>query len=160
VTGDEFKAWLCRQGKPADRALPAYKYTNPENWVTFKRNREERYVDRVSDMEQADTWLVEWHRWSKAYRPHLGAPRIAPYCRQFVSSDQYDEDASEDRLHKIQMVAVEQSVDALSREHQQAIYTEMRNREVRCQVWRSPTNGRYRDALQAIVVQMRKRFLI
>lgn len=118
-------------------------------------------MDRMSDKEQADTLLLEWFRWAKQWRPNLGAPRIAPYCRQSESSKQYDDaaDLTHDRVYQKEMENVEWCVDALAVPLQQAIGTEMRNREVNAKVWRNPANRSYSEALEAIVPVMKKRGL-
>lgn len=151
---------LVRDGKERSRALPEYCYHDPANiGINFKRK--EVTVDRPSAREQADQLLIEWHRWSAAYRPNLGAPRIAPYCQESVSSRQYDApaDLSYDRVHRAQMQAVDFCMDAIAVAMQQAIGTEMRNREVSARVWRSHGNVTYTEALDAIVPIMRKRGL-
>lgn len=118
-------------------------------------------MDRQSDREKADTLLIEWYRWTKAYRPNLGAPKIAPYCKQATSSKQYEEayDLTHDRVYQNEMKAVDFCVDAIEVSMQQAIGTEMRNREVSAKVWRSPSNRTYEEALAAILPVMRKRGL-
>jgi hypothetical protein len=99
-------------------------------------------VDRQTDREIAESLLMDWYRWSAAYRPKLGAPRVAPYCQQSVSSKQYDDPA-----------------DAIEVPMQQAIGCEMRNREVNARVWRCPGATSYAVALDAVMGVMRKRGL-
>lgn len=142
------------------RAQPQHMYRNPEMNAKLG-GRKEVEVDRQSDKEKADTLLIEWYRWSKLWRPKLGAPRISPYSRQSVSSKQYDDpaDLTHDKVYQKEMEAVEYCVDALPVPLQQAIGTEMRNREVNAKVWRNPANRSFEDALQAILPVMRKRGL-
>jgi len=118
-------------------------------------------MDRQSDREKADALLIEWYRWSKAYRPALGAPRIAPYCRESTTSKQYDSasDLSHDRVYQNEMKAVDYCMDAIAVDMQQAIGTEMRNREARAKVWRSPSQASFSAALDAVMAVMRKRGL-
>lgn len=117
-------------------------------------------MNRIDILQQADFLLVEWYEWSRAYRPKLGAPRIAPYCREASSSRQYDDstEASCGRLHTQQMEAVEFCVDQLDGALQRAIGIEMRNRQG-SRVWRDPAGTRFAHALDALVPIMRKRGL-
>jgi hypothetical protein len=160
MNDEQFFGWLRRQGKPESKALPSWQYGNPENFTALGQGKGVT-VERISETEQADVMLMEWYRWSKAYRPNLGAQRIAPYCRQSVSSKQYEEasDLTHDRVYQNEMHAVEYCVDALAVPLQQAIGSEMRNREVKAKVWRDPGNASYREALEAVVPVMRKRGL-
>lgn len=146
-------------GQPSN-AVESWKYRDPQEWVEYGK-REEAQVDRQSDREKADTLLIEWFRWSKVWRPNLGAPRIAPYCKQSQSSKKYDDttDLNNDRVYQNEMKAVDFCVDAIEVSMQQAIGNEMRNREVRAKVWRSPANRTYEEALSAILPVMRKRGL-
>lgn len=139
-------------------ATDEWKYNKPaDHRVNF--GKREVIVDRQSDREKADSLLMEWHRWSAAYRPNLGAPKIAPYCKQSTSSRQYDEEAAYDKVYHRQMEAVDFCMDAIEVAMQQAIGSEMRNREVKAKVWRSPSNKTYTEALDAILPVMRKRGL-
>jgi hypothetical protein len=142
------------------RAREARYYGDPAAWVKFGK-REGAQVDRQSDKEKADTLLMEWYRWTKLYRPNLGAPKIAPYCKQSQSSKQYEDasDLTHDRVYQNEMKAVDFCVDAIAVPMQQAIGTEMRNREVRAKVWRDSGNRQYSDALALVMVVMRKRGL-
>lgn len=166
ASGKSLEAWFAaltvggRMSQEKSRAQPWYVYRNPEQHVKLSGKREV-IVDRMSDREQADSLLVEWFRWANQWRPNLGAPRIAPYCRQSESSKQYDSttDLTHDRVHQKEMEAVEFCVDALAVPLQQAIGSEMRNREVNAKVWRNPANRSYSEALEAIVPVMKKRGL-
>jgi hypothetical protein len=152
-------AQRAKQKPEKSRALPQYAYRNPERNASFKKRDKGEAMDRLSDREVADSLLIEWHRWSARYRPNLGAPRIAPYCKQSTSSRQYDEDAAYDRIYHGQMEAVDFCIDAIEVAMQQAIGAEMRNREAKAKVWRSPSNRTYTEALDAILPVMRKRGL-
>jgi hypothetical protein len=118
-------------------------------------------VDRLSDKEIADSLLMEWFRWCERWRPKLGAPRTAPYCQQFTTSKQYDDpaDLTHDKVYQNQMKAVDFCVGAIAVPMQQAIGTEMRNRQVNAKVWRDPGNKTYSEALLAILPVMKKRGL-
>ena len=118
-------------------------------------------MERVSDREIADSLLIEWHQWCRIWRPNLGAPRIAPYCKESTTSKQYDDpaDLTHDRVYQSQMKAVDYCVDAIAVAMQQAIGNEMRNREVKCKVWRSVGNATYKEALDTVLPVMRRRGL-
>jgi hypothetical protein len=164
-------AQRAKQTPERSRALPQYAYRNPELNASFKKRDKGKAMDRISDREIADSLLIEWYRWAKSWRPALGAPRISPTFQEHkqkhedekhkgweISDETYEDDAYE-RLHKIEMEAIEYCVDALPVPLQQAIGTEMRNREVKAKVWRSPSNRTYTEALDAILPVMRKRGL-
>jgi hypothetical protein len=149
-----------RNSGEKSRALPQQAYGDPARFVKFGK-RKGGEVDRQSDQEKADTLLMEWYRWTRLYRPKLGYPGIAPYCHQFSSSNQYDDpaDLTHDKAWEAEMRAVDFCVGALAVSMQQAIGTEMRNREANAKVWRSPSNRTYAEALAAILSVMRKRGL-
>lgn len=158
---DRFWQQLRRLDKEESYAKPAYKYGNPERNASFGKRTEGGEVDRLSDREIADNLLMEWYRWTKQWRPKLGAPRVAPYCQQATSNKQYDDpaDLTHDKVYQNEMAAVDFCVDAIEVSMQQAIGTEMRNREVKRQVWRSPSNKTYTEALMVILPVMKKRGL-
>jgi len=160
MNDEQFFAWLRRQGKEQSQALERWKYQDPAKHVKFGKQQGVP-MDRQSDKEKADTLLIEWYRWSKQWRPNLGAPKIAPYCKQSQTSKQYDDtaDLTNDRVYQNEMKAVDYCLDAIEVSMQQAIGTEMRNREVNARVWRSPSNRSYAQALEAIMPVMRKRGL-
>lgn len=118
-------------------------------------------MDRQSNLEIAESLLMDWFHWSDRYRPKLGAPRVAPYCQRSVSSKQYDDpaDLSHDRVYQAQMQAVDFCVDAIEVPMQQAIGCEMRNREAKAKVWRCPGATSYTVALDAVMAVMKKRGL-
>jgi hypothetical protein len=150
-----------RLNQERSRARERRFYGDPARHVKFGKRDKGEDMDRQSDREKADTLLIEFHRWESQWRPKLGAPRIAPYSRQSVSSKQYDDPADlvHDKVYQKEMEAVEYCVDALALPLQQAIRTEMRNREVNAKVWRSPSNKTYTEALDAVLPVMRKRGL-
>jgi len=117
-------------------------------------------IDR-SESDIADELLVEWYPWSAMYRPHLGAPRIAPYCKDSRTSRQYDEasDLAHDRIYQNKMKAIEWCVDALLPELAAAIGIEMRNRQAKAKVWSSGGDRTYAEALAVIVPIMARRGL-
>lgn len=160
MTDDQFFGWLARQDKPASKALPRHMYGDPANNINFNRNKGAD-MDRPSDREKADCLLIEHYRWSAAYRPNLGVPRIAPYCKESVTSRQYDDaaDLTHDKVYQNEMKAVDFCLDALTVSMQQAIGTEMKNRVATARVWRSPSNVTFSEALDAIVPVMKKRGL-
>lgn len=116
-------------------------------------------ADRL-DKELAVLLLQEWHDWCRTYRPNLGAPRLAPYCRQFQSSRQYDSDAAYIGLHVKKCESVDWCVDTLAVPMQQAIGAEMRNRQVKVKVWKMPAGVTFADALEVLIPRMRERGLL
>lgn len=107
-------------------------------------------MDRATDRELTEQLLMDWYRWSRSWRPALGAPRVSPYCRQSRTSRQYDEDAGFDRVFLHEMETVDWCVGELPLPLQQAIGIEMRNREVKARVWRSSQPVGYGEALIAV----------
>ena len=119
-------------------------------------------MNRATDIEIADSLLSEWHHWADQYRPKLGAPRIAPYCQQSVTSRQWESstDASCSRLQGERLKKVEFCIDQLPTSHSMAIGLEMKNRQVRHQVWSNPRASTYQEALAAVLPIMRKEGLM
>ncbi len=117
-------------------------------------------MERATDREQAEQLLTDWYRWSRSWRPALGAPRVAPYCRQSRTSRQYDEDAGFDRVFLHEMEMVDWCVGELALPLQQAIGIEMRNRVVGAKVWQSSQSCRYGEALLAVMRLMTVRGIL
>lgn len=114
-------------------------------------------MDRLSDREIADNLLIEWYRWSKSWRPHLGAPRIAPYAKDYRQDEKHNEESDDySAVHRKEMQAVAFCMSAIEVGMQQAIGTEMRNREVKQRVWRDRSNQTFDVALNAVYPKMRK----
>ena len=113
------------------------------------------------EISKAIELLTEWFRWSKLWRPNLGVPRIAPYCKDARISRQYDDatDLTHDRVYKMQMDSVQFCVFSLPTDYIQSISTEIRNRESSARVWRSPSDVPFNVALDAVIVIMRKNWL-
>lgn len=115
-------------------------------------------MQRAMNKEKADQLLIEWHLWASNWRPDLGVPGCAPECRGSTSSRQWDStsDIADETCYKLGMDAVQRSFDALDAPFKNAIAMEMRNRASNSQVWK-PTMGKtYDEALEAIMVPMRK----
>jgi hypothetical protein len=110
-------------------------------------------MNRATEREQADYLLVEWYEWESQWGPKLGAPRVAPYCQQSVSSRQWESstDASCGRLHVVRMKAVDFCVSKLPTPLRGAIGLEMRNRQVNARVWRQPAGGTFEEAIVALM---------
>lgn len=117
-------------------------------------------MDRATDCELAEQLLTDWYRWSRSWRPALGAPRVSPYCRQSRTSQQYDEDAGFDRVFLHEMETVDWCLGELPLSLQQAIGIEMRNREVQARVWRCSRPARYGEALAAVIQLLAVRGLL
>jgi hypothetical protein len=153
---------LIREGKPDSRALPRHQYGNPINFIKFGRRNQGEDMDRMSDIEQADSLIMAWYRWTKAWRPNLGAG-VAPWAKNYRQDEKHNDAAEEsenERLHKIEMQAVDYCLSILTTQQQQAVGIEMRNREVNHKVWRAPTNQTYTQALQAVLPHLKKRNLL
>jgi len=114
--------------------------------------------EKLNEREQVEQLLIDWYRWSKRWRPHLGAPRVSVYCRQSRTSRQYDEDAEDERVFIHEMKAVEWCVNELPIPLQVAIGLEMRNREARAKVWVG--GGSYSEALSKVTVLFKKRGIV
>lgn len=114
-----------------------------------------------STEQQADDLLSEWHYWSKLYRPKLGYPSVAPYCKQAVSSRQFDDSttAANHRVHGNLMNAIDFCVGQLPSDLQNMIGIEMMCRANGIKVFRRRKDEvvRYKDALRFIVPIMIKR---
>jgi hypothetical protein len=108
----------------------------------------------------ADQLVWEWFEWSRRWRPHLGTPRVVPYCRQSRTSRQYDEFASYDDVFTVEMQAVERCVEKLSMVHQQAIVFEMRKRGPQDSIDASFVSDTYLDSLNTILPLLLKEELM
>lgn len=157
MTDEEFRDWLRRQDKPKTRVRERWRYQDPARHVKFGKRSKGEDMNRQSNAEIADTLLIEWYRWEKTWRPALGAPRISPSCRGYQEDDRHNEDSdSYGEAHKREMSAVAFCVRTLAVPMQQAIGSEMKDREVKAKVWRSPSNNTFEQALHAILPLMRK----
>ena len=108
----------------------------------------------------ADQLLWDWYEWSSRWQPRLGAPRVAPYCRQSRTSRQYDEYAAYDDVFKVEMEAVEKCVEQLSLSHRQAIVTEMRKRETHQGIDLLMFSNAYSASLNALLPMLIKEELV
>lgn len=118
-------------------------------------------TDDELDRVLADQMLEGWYHISKRYRPHLGFPRIAPYCRQFKSTRQYDDPTmlTQSSISRAQYVRIDLCVDKLQLAERAAISIEMKNRQVKYKVWRCALACTYEDALDKLVLLMRAKGL-
>jgi len=145
---------VARIDKPVSSAMLMRRYQDPAKHVEFEKAKEYKAL--------ADALLEEWHAWSAAYRPALGVPGCSPSSRQAQSSKQFQSTAeiAEDSIRRTEMESVEWCVDAVALSFRQAIGIEMRNREARARVWRSPSAASYEDALEEILPIMRRKGLL
>ncbi len=118
-------------------------------------------TDDELDFVLADQMLEGWYHISKKYRPHLGCPRIAPYCRQFKSTRQYDDPTmlTQSSISRAQYVRIDLCVDKLSLPERASIGIEMKNRQVKRKVWHCALASTYDDALDKIVPLLRAKGL-
>lgn len=91
----------------------------------------------VSEAQKADELLLEYHDYSKQWRPPLGAPGASAACRQAKSSRQWEDstEASCGGLFKEQMDAIEFCLNQLAPAISLVIQTEMKNRADRRDAW-------------------------
>jgi hypothetical protein len=118
-------------------------------------------TDDEIDSVLADNLLESWYYYSLSYRPNLGVPRIAPYCKQSKSSRQYETvaDLTDQHMRKDLAEAVEFCVDQLALNHRSAIGIEMKNRAVKARVWSCKSASTYVEALAAVLPIMRAKGL-
>ncbi len=114
-------------------------------------------TDDELDLVLADQMLEGWYHISKKYRPNLGFPRIAPYCRQFKSTRQYDDPTmlTQSAISRAQYVLIDLCVDKLRLAERAAISIEMKNRQVKRKVWRCALASDYQNALAQLMPLMR-----
>jgi len=157
---------VIRHGMDKSNALPDYKYYAQSNQeMSMLKTKEAEALIAPADI--ADGLLEEWWHWSRAYRPNLGAPRIAPYCQGSAGSRQWDDsgEITDEYVRRETMDAVQFCVDSLpSYRYEQAIGIEMRNRQANAKVWRpmdqTGCNVTYQQALNAVIPKMRQKCLI
>ena len=109
----------------------------------------------------ADRYLEDWYRVTRTYKEKLGYPTIAPYCKQFKSSRQYEStsDLAWQSLSSAMFDKINLSVMALTLPDQAAIQREMKNRFSRAKVWRYSLASSYPLALEHVTELMMKRGL-
>lgn len=132
-----------RIGKEPSRALPSIKYKNPERHAKAKGVRME--------LKAADSKLQAWWVYTRLRDSSHGYPKEAPYCREAVSSRQWEStsEIADAWRHSVEMEQVDEIINspALSL-YRAAICSQMRNYESGAQVWRS--SGSYADALDIV----------
>ena len=114
-------------------------------------------------MEQADALLEEWYDWTQQWRPYLGMPTLAPYCREWRLSGGYEEDdgLAEEAFNRATMEAVDFCVNSLPVDYSRAIGLEMRRRRGTAREWKSGCSGvSYKKAIMALLPRMAERYLI
>lgn len=118
-------------------------------------------TDDELDRVLADQLLERWYYYTSIWRPNLGVPRIAPYCKQSKSSRQYEEssDLSVNATTKKELEDIDWCVAHLEMKHSAAIGIEMKNRQVQRKVWRCAHASSYVEALHAVMPIMRGRGL-
>ena len=115
-------------------------------------------------IEQADALLEEWYDWSQQWRPHLGMPSTAPYCREvrpWRECEEDDEEQSEWAFNRTLMETVDYCVNSLPPDYSRAIGLEMRKRRGVAREWKSGCTGvSYKKAVMALLPKMAERYLI
>lgn len=113
-------------------------------------------------MEQADALLEEWYDWTRQWRPRLGMPSVAPYCREWRTGDDYDdEERLESAFNRATMEAVDCCVNSLPPDVSRAIGLEMRRRRGMAREWSRGCPGiSYRKAVMALLPRLSERCLL
>ncbi len=119
-------------------------------------------TDDDIDSVLADRLLERWHYYTSIWRPNLGTPRIAPYCKQSKSSRQYEQisDLNANSMSKKELEDIDYCVAKLETRHSAAIGIEMKNRQVGARVWRCERASSYGEALGAVMPFMRIKGLL
>lgn len=144
ISHDEYLALLAaRVGKEPSKALPKPKYNDPANQNIQKGLK--------MHLKAADGKVQEWWIYTRSRDSSHGYPKEAPYCRESVSSRQWDStsDIADSWAHSAEMEMVDELIDTMDGVHKAAITAEMRNRESG-RVWR--VTGKYEDAVEALAI--------
>lgn len=113
--------------------------------------------------ERADALLEDWYDWSQQWRPKLGLPGIAPYCREICSEEEGREDleGSEESVYRLTMEAVDYCINSLPPAYSLAIGLEMRRRRGAVREWKTGCGGvSYQKAVAAILPKLSEKYLI
>lgn len=84
-------------------------------------------------------YLMIWYDYERAYRPHLGAPRVSTYCRGAQASEVHDDrDEADYRYEKMIAETVSACMDELPWQQRSAITIRCESRKTGASVIRNP----------------------
>jgi hypothetical protein len=98
----------------------------------------------LDESAQVEELLLAWHRWQECYTPALGAPRCAPSCRDYRSTDarltdKEQAEIADEKIWRRNSEAVDVCVDALPTwQHRASVQTSMRNKRAGYVVFSNP----------------------
>lgn len=104
------------------------------------------------ESRQVEDLLMLWYRYEKPYRPHLGAPRVSPSCRDYLpDAGEVHQDAEDrdDDLDRMKAEAVAGCIDELHYLLRAAIHVHMRNKTAKASVHKNPRIEDQHTAYQA-----------
>ena len=92
--------------------------------------------DQSAKLEE---YFMIWYDYERAYRPHLGAPRVSTYCRGAQASEVHDDrDEAEYRYEKMIAETVSACMDELPWQQRSAITIRCEARKSGASVIRNP----------------------
>ena len=117
---------LSYRVKWCDMALPKWQYDDPAKHVKFRNERKikpkkanltnpfKEAEMTLDESSQIDDLLVDWIEWSRAYRPNLGAPRVAVYAGKAGDGDVYiDHDELDRRIKSASASQIDFEIEQL-----------------------------------------------
>lgn len=144
-------------------------------WVNWKEIRidpfgavwfgKEQVMTR-EESEQIEALLLEWFRWTRAYRPNLGAGRVSIYARGVSEAVDSDADEIDQKLTAARAEQVDVCIDSLRWQLRAAIGIHAGNKEAGARVFSNPRltpeqqHAAYQEAKAELMPALRKRGLI
>ncbi|MFY3333330.1 hypothetical protein ACOTEH_23905 [Achromobacter xylosoxidans] len=117
------------------------------------------------ESEQIEALVMVWFRWTRAYRPNLGAGRVSIYARG-VSEAVDDADEIDQRLAAAQAEQVDICIDSLRWQLRAAIGIHAGNKAAGARVYSNPRltpeqqHAAYQEAKAELMPALRRRGLI
>lgn len=118
------------------------------------------------ESEQIEALVMVWFRWTRAYRPNLGAGRVSIYARGMRESVETDADEIDQRLAAAQAEQVDVCIDSLRWQLRAAIGIHAGNKAAGACVFSNPRltaeqqHAAYQEAKAELMPLLRKRGLI
>lgn len=149
--------------------------TRRQAWVNWKEIRIDPYgavwfgkeqVMTREESEQIEALVLEWFRWTRAYRPNLGAGRVSIYARGVSEVADSDSDEIDQKLATARAEQVDVCIDSLRWQLRAAIGIHAGNKAAGACVFSNPRltpeqqHAAYQEAKAELMPALRKRGLI
>lgn len=144
-------------------------------WVNWKEIRidpfgavwfgKEQVMTR-EESEQIEELVMVWFRWTRAYRPNLGAGRVSIYARGMWESGETDAEEIDQRLATAQAEQMDVCIDSLRWQLRAAIGVHAGNRAAGARVFNNPRmtpqqqHAAYQEAKTELLPALRRNGLV